>query len=109
MSGIPKEGRLYKRLCVAGHWFEMTYGYYEEWERALYPPVVIFPDLSAAPLYSREGHPLVTQIQDPCEHHVSKNGHEKHWCGDCSYFSGEHPEIGICRCEARKLTAEGGT
>ena len=106
---LPKEGQLYKTLTVAGHVLELKYGYYEDHERDLCPPVVIFPDLLKAPLYSPQGYPLVTQIQDPCEHYKVQSQTKEHWCGDCSYFTGEHSEIGICSCEANKVTNEGGT
>lgn len=99
---IPKEGQLYKSFTVAGHLFELRYGYYEDHERQLCPPVVIFPDLMAAPLYCKDGYPLVTQIQDPCEHYAAKHGEEE-WCGDCAYFCSEHREVGICRCDHRKI------
>lgn len=99
---IPREGELHKTLTVAGHSFELRYGYYEEREKAICSPVVIYPDLVAAPLLSPDGYPLVTQIQDPCPHFELAAGREENWCGDCTYFRGEHPEIGICRCELRK-------
>lgn len=101
---IPIEGQLYKALTVAGHRFELRYGYYEEREREECQPVVIFPDLHAAPRYCPEGYPLVTQIQDPCEHYAPAPGREEPWCGDCAHFHSEHPEIGVCRCETRRNT-----
>lgn len=101
-SMIPREGDLYKTFSVAGHTFELRYGYYEDHERQLCPPVVLFPDLIATPLYCQEGYPLVTQIQDPCEHYSTALGREERWCGDCSHFSSEHPEIGLCRCPENK-------
>lgn len=100
----PKEGDLYKAFAVAGHPFELRYGYYDEQERPHCPPVVIFPDLLAAPLYHSDGHPLVTQIQEPCEHFVTAKDREEDWCGDCIHFSSEHREIGICLCDHRKRT-----
>lgn len=99
---LPREGDVYKRLTVAGHFFELRYGYYEEHERTLCPPVVIFPDLTAACVHSPEGYPLVTQIQDACEHYIHSGSFPEHWCGDCAHFTGEHREIGICRCEHKK-------
>lgn len=98
----PREGDIYKAFTVAGHPFELRYGYYDDRERASCPPVVIFPDLLAAPLFCPEGYPLVTQIQDPCPHYSAAPGREEVWCGDCTHFSGQEPEIGICRCEHRK-------
>lgn len=94
------EGKLYKKLTVAGHEFELRYGYYSERERELCPPVVLFPDLRANPLFAEDGHPLVTQIQDPC-HHFSPIGEEA-WCGECAYFGAEETEIGTCRCPDNK-------
>lgn len=99
---IPREGDLYKALTVGGHAFELRYGYYEESERLLYPPVVIWPDLSDGLKRCHEGYPLVTQVQDPCEHYTATEGREDNWCGDCIHYTGEHREIGICRCEKRK-------
>lgn len=105
---LPREGDLYKRITVAGHTFELRYGYYEDNERELCPPVVIFPDLMSQRLYCRDGYPLVTQIQDICEYYKSNTDHPENWCGDCDHFSGEHPEIGICRCEQQKISLLGG-
>ena len=104
----PREGDLYKRITVAGHSFELRYGYYEEHERALWPPVVIFPDLSASSVYSAEGFLLVTQIQDACEHYLNPGDLPENWCGDCLYYQSEHPEIGVCQCPQNKLSSFGG-
>ena len=106
---LPREGQLYKAFTLEGHGFELKYGYYEDRERELCPPVVIFPDLVASPLYSSRGYPLVTQIQDPCRHFKPHTKAPEHWCGDCAYFTGEHREIGICSCDANRITTEGGT
>lgn len=93
----PREGELYKTITVAGHIFELRYGYYEEHERAICPPVVIFPDLVSDPRFSPDGHPLVTQIQDPCPHYAAASCDGEEWCGDCTHFCSEHKEIGICK------------
>lgn len=100
---VPAEGTLYKAFSVGGHDFELRYGYYEERERAYCPPVILYPDLSNAPLYCMEGYPLVTQIQDACRYYRTTGGEDEKWCGDCVYFSGEHREIGVCRCEHLKI------
>lgn len=105
----PREGALHKRITVAGHTFELRYGYYQERERGLCPPVVLFPDLAAQRVYSPEGYLLVTQVQDACEHYCATIAPPENWCGDCTYFSGEHPEIGICRCAQHKLPQIGGS
>lgn len=98
----PKEGELYKQLTVAGHSFELRYGYYEESERDLCPPVVLYPNLIADPRYSAEGYPLVTHVQDACEHCRTADEQEAYWCSDCIHYSREHREIGVCRCEHRR-------
>jgi hypothetical protein len=98
---IPREGELYKTIVVGGHSFDLQYGYYEEFERTLCSPVVVFPDLIANPLHSPEGFRLVTQIQEPCRSFQLAAGREEQWCGDCAHFFGEHPEIGECRCNHR--------
>lgn len=100
---IPKEGQPYKTITVGGHAFELKYGYYADRERELCPPVVIFPDLNATPLYCGEGYPLVSQIQEICRHYTAANGYDDRWCGGCIYYSSEHREIGICRCKHRKI------
>lgn len=105
---IPNEGDLYKAFSVCGHEFELRYGYYEEHERSICPPVVIWPDLSDGEKRSAEGFPLVTQVQDPCEHYTPREGREDNWCGDCVYYTGEHREIGVCRCIQRKMPQAGG-
>lgn len=92
----PREGDLYKTITIAGHSFELRYGYYEDHERSLCPPVVIFPDLVSHPRFCPHGQPLVTQIQDPCEHYTTASGGEENWCGDCAHFCSDHREIGIC-------------
>ena len=104
----PREGDIYKRITIAGHTFELRYGYYEEHERLICPPVILFPDLLAEKVYCTDGYPLVTQIQDPCEYYTSANDFPENWCGDCNHFFGEHPEIGVCRCEYHKTTLSGG-
>lgn len=100
-ESIPREGDLYKTIHIAGHLFELRYGYYEDHERSLCPPVVIFPDLAAQPRFCPEGYPLVTQIQDPCPHYTPGNG-EENWCGDCAYFCSDHKEIGICKLPEKR-------
>lgn len=106
-DNVPREGDLYKQLTVAGHCFELRYGYYEDSERQHCPPVVLYPDLSSAPYYSADGYPLVTQVQDICEYCCAEDD-EAHWCSDCAYYSTEYQEIGICRCEHRRSKIQTG-
>lgn len=104
----PQEGELYKQLSVAGHSFELRYGYYEEQERQHCPPVVIYPNLRSSPRYSEDGYPLVTHVQDPCEHYRTKDNREAHWCSDCAHYSQEYREISICKCEHRRVGRDKG-
>lgn len=103
----PKEGELYKRLTVDGHSFELRYGYYDDRERTICPPVVIFPDLRSDPRYTRGGQPLVTQVQDACKYYHSTEGPAEGWCGDCDHFEAEQPEIGICQCSQNQKSPDG--
>ena len=96
------DGDIYKRISLAGHVFEIRYGYYEEYERQsqFSEPVPIYPNFQLCPVYTPEGHPLVTQMQSLCDY-----GHSKFadgCCVDCSYFSNGEDLIGICLCPARK-------
>lgn len=103
-SEHPREGDLYKQITLANHTFELRFGYYEERERELCPPVVIFPDLVSQPVYDPLGHPLVTQIQEPCEHYRSIDcSCPEDWCGDCIHFESPHTELGICQCPHNQI------
>ena len=100
---IPIEGQLYKVIHVDEHRFELRYGYNEEFEREHCHPVVVFPDLEKNPLYTQDGYPVVTAVQEPCLHYtVPEHQKPEGWCADCVYYPGLHQEVGICRCDARR-------
>ncbi|MBE6577378.1 MAG: hypothetical protein E7653_04500 [Ruminococcaceae bacterium] len=103
MSEHPKEGDLYKKICVFGHDLTLYYGYYDERDRQnpLAEPVPIYPDLKAFPLYTDEGEPLVTIMQDVCEH-FSGDKHEDSDCGACAHYRHAEELIGACACEKKK-------
>ena len=95
----PAEGDLYKTLTVAGHSFRIHYGYYADEDRMHQEPMPIFPCLEQEPLYTEDGFPLVTCIQDACAHyavHTDEPGNG--WCCDCVFYSDAKDEIGICQC-----------
>ena len=92
-----KEGDLYAVLNIHGHIIELRYGYYEERERAHGEPIPIYPDFKKHPLYTSDGYPLVTQMQDLCEHGLSPYGDG--CCFDCRHFEACRDLIGICRNE----------
>ena len=96
-----KEGDLYGVLDIHGHTIELRYGYYEEIDRARGELIPIYPDFKKHPLYTREGYPLVTQMQEPCEHKDAP--HADGYCFDCRYFKGCLDLIGICENGKNKL------
>ena len=96
-----KEGELYKIVTAYGKTFELRYGYYEECDRqnSLCSPVVIYPDFVKEPVYTDDGAPFVTMVQDVCE---SYKGEAKRTadttCAECSYFKSCEDWFGICTC-----------
>ncbi|MBQ8184988.1 MAG: hypothetical protein IJ036_04290 [Lachnospiraceae bacterium] len=95
----PKEGDIYKTVTVGQYTFELCYGYYEEFERDSGEPVVIYPDLREQKIYTQNGQPIVTAIQDPCVHYeVPQQKSRDECCNDCVHFEDPEDEIGICKC-----------
>ena len=100
-----KEGDLYKIITTHGKTFELRYGYYEECDRQspLCEPIVIYPDFIKEPVYTDEGIPFVTVMQDACK---SYRGETKRTpdttCADCIYFRCGEDWIGICACTKNK-------
>ena len=100
---IPVEGQLYKVIQIEEHRFELRYGYNEEFEREHCHPVVLFPNMEEDPRHTRDGYPIVTAVQEPCEHYsVPPDQIPEQWCADCIYYPGIHQEMGICSCQARR-------
>lgn len=91
----PKEGALYKALEIFDHRIELKYGYYEERERARGEPIPIYPDFKSHPLYTKEGYPLVTQMQGLCTNGSSP--YEDGCCVDCTFYVQGEDLIGICK------------
>ena len=93
-----KEGDLYKVVTTFGKTFELRYGYYGECDRK-YEPNVIYPDFLCEPLYTDNGEPFVTMVQDACK---SYRGETKRTvdttCAECKYFQRGEDWIGICTC-----------
>ncbi len=101
---IPREGELFRIVLVDEHRFEIRYGYYEESDRAMGEPVPIYPDLIKEPLYTKEGFPLITAVQSPCEYYEILEGYEdEDTCSSCKYYPNIWDEISICQCEKRRL------
>lgn len=98
----PQEGDIHEVVCVGGHSFTIRYGYYTEAERNITDPLPIYPCFVTDPHYTEEGLPLVTRIQDACEHYRAIQGEGDGWCADCVHCHNAHAEIGICQCPYRR-------
>lgn len=101
---MNREGELYKVLKVSDYAFEIRYGYYSEEDRfSKYSEVIpIFPDFITNPIYTTDGFPLVTKMQDKCSHFTHNKNLDS--CYGCLHFEEGDDMIGICRCKHNKKT-----
>ena len=105
-SPMPKErhpeGELYKIVELHGRTFSLYYGYYEECDRQnpLCEPIPIYPDFVKEPIYTKEGYPFATDMQDVCQHFNGKA--QDDCCYGCLYYERGHEFIGVCRCERNR-------
>ncbi len=97
----PTENDIYKVIELHGRRFEIRYGYYEEIDRD-YEPVPIYPDFIKEPVYTDEGEPFVTLMQDPCESYEPNGRCSDRDCGTCVYTERGDDLIGICKCKKNK-------
>lgn len=98
-----QEGELYKVLTTFGKTFELRYGYYGEKDRQnpLCQPAVIYPDFVAEPLYTDEGEPFVTMMQDACSsYHGNCPKTPDTTCAECEYFCRGEEWFGVCKCQS---------
>lgn len=99
----PREGDIHETIHVGGHSFTIRYGYYDERERHTTDPIPVYPCFLTNPHYTEEGYPLVTRIQDACEHYLTEEEEAGDgWCADCLHCSDGPGEIGICQCVHRR-------
>ena len=94
-----KEGELYKVLTAFGREFALYYGYYEDIDRhsKYAEPTEIYPDFIKHPIFTEDGYPFVTAIQNPCAHYKKeRNTTDK--CVDCIYFKKGEELFGLCTC-----------
>ena len=98
-----RDGDLYKSVTVHGKTFELRYGFYEEYEKSSrYPePIPIYPDFLREPIYTDEGYPFVTGMQEPCAL-AECDIKEDAFCAFCKHYAHEDELIGICLCEANR-------
>ena len=100
-----EEGELYKVVTTFGKTFELRYGYYQECDRQspLCDPVVIYPDFLSNPVYTDNGEPFVTMVQDACKSYSGKAKRTSDTtCCECKYFHSGEDWIGICTCLKNK-------
>ena len=99
---VPKEGDLYKVVNTYGRTFELRYGYYGERDRK-YDPDVIYPDFIKEPVYTDDGTPFVTMMQDACPYYKGeKKRTADSTCDECKYFGHGEDWFGICTCPKNK-------
>lgn len=102
MNNKIREGDLYKIMTVCGETFEIRYGYYEEKERygPFNEPIPIYPDFLENPLFTKDGYPFVTQMQDACEGYAGQS--KEDGCFGCKYYRHGEDLLGICIYGANK-------
>ncbi|MBQ9805385.1 MAG: hypothetical protein IJW49_02595 [Clostridia bacterium] len=106
MEKKAREGDLYKRVTVFGKTFDLYYGYYEEFEREHSEPIPIYPDFLAEPHYTKEGHPLATQMQDMCGSGSFRDPElQDPCCGNCIHFKRAEELFGICTYRPNEKTS----
>lgn len=90
----PKVGDIYKTVELDGKSFELKYGYYEEYEKDRTDPIPIYPDFKKEPVYTSDGKPFVTAMQDVCQHFEGEQ--IERLCFECRYYSQKDELIGVC-------------
>ena len=100
---IPREGDLYKVINIGEIKFEIYYGYYDEADRQNpnIEPMEMYPNFIETPIYTREGFPFATAIQQPCEH-FKGDADEDNTCYQCAHYKNCDELIGICYCKERQ-------
>ena len=97
-----RDGDLYKVITVFGKTFELYYGYYDESERygKYHEPIPIYPSFIQDPLYTGDGYPFVTAMQDICPHFQGSEGEDS--CFACRHFVAGEELIGVCKCANKR-------
>ena len=101
---FPQEGDLYRVISTFGKTFELYYGYYEDVDRMskFAKPIEIYPDFLKDPVFTSDGIPFVTAIQNTCNQYIKiKDTTDR--CADCKYFLKGEELFGLCMCKARHI------
>jgi len=98
-SAPCKEGDPFKDIRVLGEIFPIYYGYYEYVERGnpLVDPMPIYPDFLKNPVYTKDGKPFVTKMQDACQYYEGTYVGNRD-CAECAYYIHGDELLGICGC-----------
>ena len=101
-----REGDLYKIINIRDNTFEIRYGYYEEADRhsKYSEPIPIFPDFIKEPIYTKEGYPFITHMQDKCKYY--KGDLKEESCYKCIHYKKQEDLIGICTCALNRRVRE---
>ncbi len=100
----PREGDLYRTVTTFGKTFELRYGYYDDIDRSGEPDI-LYPDFTAAPVYTKEGEPFVTMMQDACAHFKGKvRLTNDTTCSECAYCKRGEEWFAICLCSQNRKT-----
>lgn len=102
MNTVFKEGDLYKIITLFGKTFELRYGYYDDIDRnsKFSEAIPIYPNFLKFPIYTKEGYPFVTQMQDICEFYEGDKDSEE--CINCKHYKHGDDLLGICVCDFNK-------
>lgn len=96
----PEEGDLYIQVNISGRVFRIFYGYYEDFERKRHEPIPLYPDFLRDPVYTEDGIPVVTGMQDICCYYKGRENGDS--CITCDYFSQQEDLFGLCTCPKRR-------
>ena len=101
----PREGDPYRTVTTFGKTFELRYGYYDDVDRSGEPDI-LYPDFTTAPVYTEEGEPFVTMMQDACERFKGKvRRTDDTTCSECTYCRRGEEWFGICTCPQNRENA----
>ncbi|MBO5702863.1 MAG: hypothetical protein J6S71_10535 [Clostridia bacterium] len=91
----PAEGELYKTLYIKGIKFDLFYGYYEDSDRHFSEPYVLYPNFLESPVYTEDGFPFATMMQEACSDFESTKNTDRD-CSQCKHFIKCDELLGVC-------------
>ena len=91
----PAEGDHYKTLYIKGKKFDLFYGYYEDSDRRYSEPYVLYPDFLKSPVYTDDGFPFATMMQEACQNFEGIKSADCD-CSQCKHFVKFDELLGVC-------------